>query len=293
MNANILKNHNSEAIKKKLLNCKGQLLSLESPLIMGILNVTPDSFFDGNIFTTEKAWLKQTEKMLSEGASIIDIGCISTRPGAILPNLEEELDRLLPVLDSIMKYFPEAILSVDTFRAEVAKAAVNHGAAIINDISGGTMDAAMFETIAVLHIPYILMHIQGTPETMQRNPVYKDIVKETILYLSKKTNELTFLGVNDIIIDPGFGFGKNIKQNFEMMQQLHLYKFLDKPLLVGVSRKSMIWKTLESTPDKALNGTSVLHTISLLAGADILRVHDVREAVECMQILKYFSDKML
>ena len=284
MNANILKNHNSDAIKKKLLNCKGRLLSLESPLIMGILNVTPDSFFDGNIFTTEKAWLKQTEKMLSEGASIIDIGCVSTRPRAILPNLEEELDRLLPVLDSIMKYFPEAILSVDTFRAAVAKTSVNHGAAIINDISGGTMDAAMFETIAALHIPYILMHIQGTPETMQRNPVYKDVVKETMLYLSKKSNELTSLGVNDIIIDPGFGFGKNIKQNFEMMQQLHLYKFLDKPLLVGVSRKSMIWKTLESSPDEALNGTSVLHTISLLAGADILRVHDVKEAVECVKM---------
>ncbi len=284
MNANILKNHNSDAIKKKILNCKGQLLSLESPLIMGILNVTPDSFFDGNIFTTEKAWLKQTEKMLSEGASIIDIGCVSTRPGAILPNLEEELDRLLPVLDSIMKYFPEAILSVDTFRAEVARASVNHGAAIINDISGGTMDAAMFETIAALHIPYILMHIQGTPETMQRNPIYKDVVKETMLYLSRKSNELTSLGVNDIIIDPGFGFGKNIKQNFEMMQQLHLYKFLDKPLLVGVSRKSMIWKTLESSPDESLNGTSVLHTISLLAGANILRVHDVKEAVECVKM---------
>ncbi len=284
MNANILKNHNSDAIKKKLLNCKGRLLSLESPLIMGILNVTPDSFFDGNIFITEKAWLKQTEKMLSEGASIIDIGCVSTRPGAILPNLEEELDRLLPILDSIMKYFPKAILSVDTFRAAVAQAAVNHGAAIINDISGGTMDAAMFETIAALHIPYILMHIQGTPETMQRNPIYKDVVKETMLYLSKKSNELTSLGVNDIIIDPGFGFGKNIKQNFEMMQQLHLYKFLDKPLLVGVSRKSMIWKTLESSPDEALNGTSILHTISLLAGADILRVHDVREAVECVKM---------
>ena len=284
MNANILKNHNSDAIKKKLLNCKGRLLSLESPLIMGILNVTPDSCFDGNIFTTEKAWLKQTEKMLSEGASIIDIGCVSTRPGAILPNLEEELEHLLPVLDSIMKYFPEAILSVDTFRAEVAKASVNHGAAIINDISGGTMDAAMFETIAALHIPYILMHIQGTPETMQRNPIYKDVVIETMLYLSRKSNELTSLGVNDIIIDPGFGFGKNIKQNFEMMLQLHLYKFLDKPLLVGVSRKSMIWKTLESSPDKALNGTSVLHTISLLAGADILRVHDVKEAVECVKM---------
>ncbi len=286
MNANILKNRKSKAFKKQLLNCRGKLLSLESPLVMGILNVTPDSFYDGDKYTTEKAWLAQTEKMLTEGASIIDIGCVSTRPGAIVPDANEELQRLIPVLQSITKRFPEAIISVDTFRAEVARESVNHGAAIINDISGGTLDDKMFETIAALKVPYILMHIKGTPANMHINPVYDDVVKETIVYLAKKAHQLTSMGVNDIIIDPGFGFGKTISNNFEMLNHLPYYKFLPYPLLVGISRKSMIWKTLKTTPDNALQGTNILNAISFISGADILRVHDVQPAIECLKIVQ-------
>ncbi|MEI6122729.1 MAG: dihydropteroate synthase [Bacteroidota bacterium] len=251
---------------------------------MGILNVTPDSFFDGDKFTNETSWLRQTEKMLLEGAAIIDIGCVSTRPGALVPNQDEELHRLLPVLNSITQRFPEIIISVDTFRSKVARHSINNGASIINDISGGTMDANMFTTIAELRVPYILMHIKGTPATMQLNPQYKDVAKETITYLAEKSHQLNLLGINDIIIDPGFGFGKTIELNFELLTNLRYYQFLPYPLLIGISRKSTIWKTLRTTSEYALNGTSVMNTISLLAGAAILRVHDVKEAKECIKL---------
>ena len=286
MKANIVKNQDSISLKKKLLNCRGRIISLEQPLVMGILNVTTDSFYDGGHYLTEKEWLAQTECMLKEGAGIIDIGCTSTRPGANAMDKEDESKLLTKVLESVVRHFPEAILSVDTYHSEVATAAVDCGASIINDISGGTMDAAMFETIAKLKVPYVLMHIQGIPETMHINPTYNDVVKETVHFLSEKTAQLQQMGHSDIIIDPGFGFGKNIAHNFTLLKNLHVFKFFDNPLLVGVSRKSMIWKTLHTTPAEALNGTTVLNTIALLAKADILRVHDVKEAMECIKLVE-------
>ncbi|HNW91004.1 MAG TPA: dihydropteroate synthase [Bacteroidales bacterium] len=252
---------------------------------MGILNITPDSFFDGDRYTVEPAWLKHTEKMLAEGADIIDVGCISTRPGAKAIDENEEIRKTITVLSSLIKNFPEIIISVDTYRAKVANEAVNAGAAIINDISGGMMDLQMYQTIARLNIPYILMHIQGTPETMQQNPSYQDVTKEIINFFSDKTNQLRLMGINDIIIDPGFGFGKTQEHNFQLLREMHLFKFVQHPLLIGISRKSMIWKRLNSSPEEALNGTTVLNTIALLKKADILRVHDVKEAKECLKLI--------
>jgi dihydropteroate synthase len=261
---------------------------MEHPLVMGILNVTEDSFYDAGRYLNEKDWLLRAEQMLREGADIIDIGTTTTKPGAKVSDKDKESSQLTQVIISILKRFPNAIISADTYHGIVARDAAEAGAAIINDISGGTMDANMIETIAQLKVPYILMHIQGIPENMHIAPSYSDVVKETVHFFSEKISQLYSLGLSDIIIDPGFGFGKNIEHNFTLLKNLHVFKFFSNPLLVGVSRKSMIWKTLKTTPDEALNGTTVLNTISLLAGADILRVHDVKEAKECIRILEAF-----
>lgn len=272
-------------VNNQFLNCRGHIISLKNPLIMGILNTTSDSFFDGGRYSDESSWLRQAEKMLSEGAAIIDVGCVSTRPGAAAVDEAEELKKMTMVVMSLVKNFPGIIISADTYRSKVAMAAIHEGASIINDISGGSMDDAMYETIARLQVPYVLMHMQGTPETMQRNPVYKDVTKEVVRFFSEKTNKLRLMGVNDIIIDPGFGFGKTLENNFQMMRELYMFRFIPHPILIGVSRKSMIWKTLKTSPAGALNGTTVLNTIALINKANILRVHDVKEARECLELI--------
>ena len=270
--------------KKCFINCRGALLDLSGPMIMGILNLTPDSFYDGGKYKNEKDALNQTGKMLEEGAGIIDIGAVSSRPGAEKINPEEEQTRLLPHLRNIARKFPGAVLSVDTYNASTARAAVNEGAAIINDISGGTMDKEMFETIASLNVPYILMHIQGTPQSMQKKPIYEDVFKAVSAFFSERTDLLKRLGVNDIIIDPGFGFGKTVEHNYTLLNNLDKFRIFNLPVLAGLSRKSMICRVLDSKPEAALNGTTALNTIALLKGANILRVHDVKEAVEVMRI---------
>ncbi|HOY31215.1 MAG TPA: dihydropteroate synthase [Bacteroidales bacterium] len=272
-------------VNNRFLNCRGKLVSLEKPLIMGILNVTPDSFFDGDRYSDEKSWLERTGKMLDEGADIIDVGCVSTRPGAKAVDEKEEIKKVVFVLDSLAAHFPDAIISIDTYRAAVAHEAVHAGAAIINDISGGTMDPDMYQTIAYLRVPYILMHISGTPETMQQNPVYQNVTKEIINFFAEKSSQLRHMGINDIIIDPGFGFGKTPEHNMQLLREIHLFRFLPHPLLIGISRKSMIWKTLKCTPAEALNGTTVLHTLACLNNAAIIRVHDVKEAQECLTLV--------
>lgn len=266
------------------INCKGNLIDLSVPKVMGILNVTPNSFFDGGNYTNEEAILKQVEKMLVEGATFIDIGAYSSKPGAEYVSEEEELARLLPVIELVLAQFPETIISVDTFRSAVAKQAVAKGAALINDISAGLLDDKMMETVAKLKVPYIMMHMKGTPQTMQSLAIYDDIVKEMVFYFSERINVARSFGLNDIIIDPGFGFAKTLEHNYEIMQKLDYFSILELPILVGVSRKSMIYKVLNKTPQEALNGTTVLNTIALQKGAAILRVHDVNEAVECIKI---------
>ncbi len=272
--------------KKKSLQLNGQLIMLDKPIVMGILNLTPDSFYDGGRYQTEKEILQRAEEILVQGGTIIDVGAASTRPGAMEVSADAELERLLPAIRSIKRNFPGAILSVDSYRASVISTIVSEtGDCIVNDISGGTMDAEMFETVAGLGLPYILMHIQGTPQTMQQTPTYQDVVREILLDLSKKVNTLKLLGVNDIIVDPGFGFGKTIAHNYELLNHLDSFRLFELPLLVGVSRKAMIWRLLEITPGESLNGTTVLNTLALLGGADILRVHDVREAVETIRLV--------
>ncbi len=267
------------------LNCAGQLVSLEEPIIMGILNVTPDSFFDGGRYDSDKKILEQVEKMLVEGAEIIDVGAMSSRPGAEDLSPKDEASRLLPVLKKIAKEFPQAIISIDTFRAETARQCAQEGARMINDISGGEMDAKMFETIAELKdIPYVLMHMKGTPQTMQTNPEYVDVSLEVLDFFIEKTKQLVSLGVKDVILDPGFGFGKTIDHNYELLQKMHIFKMLDWPMLAGISRKSMIYKLLDVTADEAVNGTTALHMIALREGAKILRVHDVAPAKETIQL---------
>jgi dihydropteroate synthase len=275
-------------VNNQFLNCRGKLVPLEKPLIMGILNTTPDSFFDGGRFSDETSWLKQTEKMLAEGADIIDVGCVSTRPGTRAIDEKSEIKKMATILASLSMHFPEIIISADTYRSKVALEAINSGAAIINDISGGTMDDEMFEIIAKMQVPYILMHIQGTPETMQQKPVYHNVTKEVINFLAEKISKLRLMGVNDIIIDPGFGFGKTPEHNFQLLRNLPLFKFISYPILIGISRKSMICRTLKSSPAEALNGTTVLNTIALLNKANILRVHDVKEARECLTLVNNF-----
>jgi dihydropteroate synthase len=267
------------------LNCRGALVDLSSPVVMGILNLTPDSFYDGGKFTEENIIPAHIEQMVLHGAMIIDIGAASSRPGATLVSEEEELNRLLPVLRQIRSRFPNLVLSVDTWRSKVAIAAVDAGADIINDISGGDMDPEMFRTMADLKVPYILMHMQGTPATMQKEPSYENVVTEVLKSLQQKVQNLRNLGVNDIVVDPGFGFGKSTVHNYRLLADLELFHQLQCPVLVGFSRKSMINKVLGTSPKTALNGTSVLNTIALQKGASILRVHDVLEATQCIQLV--------
>jgi len=271
--------------KRKSINLAGELIDLSSPIVMGILNVTPDSFYDGGKYQTEKSILNRAEEIISQGGKIIDIGAFSTRPGSKEVSLKEELNRIVPAVKAIRDKFPQMHLSLDTYRSEVARIIVDDfGPCIINDISGGTMDEKMFEVVAGLKIPYILMHIQGTPGTMQDHPSYTDVVNEVILFLSQRVQKLKLLGVNDIIIDPGFGFGKLTSHNYELMNRLDSFKIFKLPVLVGISRKGMIWKPLGIKPDEALTGTIALNTLALLGNADILRVHDVKEAVETIKI---------
>lgn len=256
---------------------------------MGILNITPDSFYDGGKYKNELEILTQTEKMLHEGATFIDVGAYSSRPGAAHISEKEELSRILPVIDLLVKNFPEIILSVDTFRSEIAQKTIENGAAIINDISGGKMDENMFQTVADLQVPYILMHMLGTPQNMQQNPVYEDVTIDIITFFSKQIYKLHQLKVNDIIIDVGFGFGKTMKDNYVLLSNLSLFKQLDVPILAGISRKSMLYKPLKIAAKEALNATTVANTIALLNGASILRVHDVKEAVEAIKIVNQIS----
>ena len=267
-----------------LINCKGQLIDLSIPKVMGILNVTPNSFFDGGKYKNEEEIISQVSKMLAEGATFIDIGAYSSKPSAEFVTEQEEIDRIVPAIELILKYFPEALLSIDTFRAEVAKASIESGAAIINDIAAGELDDKMFDVIADYNVPYIMMHMRGNPQTMQSLTEYDDIVKEMLFYFSEKVKLARSLGINDLILDPGFGFAKTTDQNYEVLQKMELFNLLDLPVLAGVSRKSMIYKTLNNTAQEALNGTTVLNTITLTKGAKILRVHDVKEAVECVTL---------
>lgn len=269
------------------INVNGRLMDLSEPQVMGILNVTPDSFYAGSRSETEKDIVQRLHQIIDEGASIIDIGGYSSRPNAEHISAEEEMNRLRNGLEIIRKHSPNAVVSVDTFRADVAKMCVEeYGVAIINDISAGQMDEEMFPTIAKLGVPYIIMHMKGTPQDMQVSPKYDHFLKEIFYYFSEKVQKLRDLGVKDIIIDPGFGFGKTLEHNYELMNHLEEFSLFELPLLVGVSRKSMIYKLLGTTPEEALNGTTVLHTIALLKGAHILRVHDVKEAVESIKIVQ-------
>ncbi|SNB38074.1 dihydropteroate synthase [Flavobacterium psychrophilum] len=274
------------------INCKGQLIDLSTPKVMGILNVTPDSFYDGGRFVSEKNVLIQVENMLQDGANFIDIGGQSSKAKAAIVSIDEELKRVVSIVDLILKKFPETMISIDTFNSKVAQIAVEKGAAIINDISAGNLDDNMFETIAKLQVPYIMMHMRGTPQTMQEMTNYDDLLKDILFYFSEKVAKARSFGINDLIIDPGFGFAKTLEQNFELLNKLELFEMLELPILVGVSRKSMIYKTLETTPENALNGTSVLNTIALTKGGNILRVHDVKEAVECVKLYAMLDRNM-
>ena len=266
------------------INCKGLLVDLSTPKVMGILNVTPNSFFDGGKYKNEIEILSQVEKMLLDGATFIDIGAYSSKPNAEFVSEQEEISRIVPVVDLVLKHFPETIVSIDTFRSEVAKASIESDAAIINDISAGNLDDKMLEIIAKYNVPYIMMHMRGNPQTMQTLTDYDDIVKEMLFYFSEKVAMARSFGINDLIIDPGFGFAKTITQNYEVFQKMELFNILELPLLVGISRKSMIYKTLDTTIENALNGTTVLNTLALTKGAKILRVHDVKEAMECVTL---------
>lgn len=267
------------------INLKGQIMTFDRPIIMGILNVTPDSFFDGGQNNTIEQILIQTRKLLEEGADIIDIGAYSSRPGAALISSQEELDRALPVIAAIVSTFPDAILSIDTFRADVAEACIHAGVHLINDVSGGTIDPLMFETVAKLQVPYILMHMRGIPENMQQLTAYQDIVTDVATYFGQKIAALRKLGVKDIILDPGYGFAKTIEQNYELLHRVDELHYFGLPLLGGISRKSMIYKKLGITPQEALNGTTALHTLLLSKGVQLLRVHDVKEAKQIVDLL--------
>ncbi len=275
---------------KLTINCAGKIIKLSTPVVMGIINLTPDSFYDGGKYKSNWDVIKQAEQLLYEGATIIDMGAASTRPGAEIVSPIEEQKRLLPALETVLKKFPVAIISIDTYHSSTARLAIENGAHIINDIFAGSLDAKMFETVAQYNVPYIMMHIKGTPANMQKDPVYGDMVEEIIFYFSEKINKLQSLGVKDIIIDPGFGFGKTLEHNFELLNKLNYLKILELPLMVGLSRKSMINKVLGIAPEEALNGTTVLNTIALTKGADILRVHDVKEAAEAIKLVKKYRE---
>jgi len=271
------------------INCNGTLIDFSTPRVMGILNITPDSFFDGGSYKNESDILTKVEKMLSEGATFIDVGAYSSRPGAIHISEEEELQRIIPVVKLLVKNFKDIIISVDTFRSVVAKKTMEAGAAIVNDISGGKMDSKMFQTVAELQVPYIVMHMLGTPQNMQKNPQYNDVTKEVVSFFAAQIKKLQQLKVNDVLIDVGFGFGKTTEHNYELLKNLSLFKNLDVPVLVGISRKSMLYKPLDITAKTALNATTSANTIALLNGANILRVHDVKEAMEAIKIVEQLS----
>lgn len=273
-----------------LINCKGNLIDLKEPKVMGIINITPDSFYSGSRSNSDREILESAERMLKEGATFLDLGAYSSRPGADDIPVEEELQRMLPAIELILKEFPDAILSIDTFRAEVAEKSLNAGAAIINDISAGLLDKNMLSIIAKYQVPYIMMHMKGTPQTMKDLNQYEDLTADVLFYFSERINAAREMGINDLIIDPGFGFAKNIDQNFELLSKLELFKILELPMLIGLSRKSMIWKKLQISANDALNGTSVLNTIALQKGAHILRVHDVKEAMECIKLTSELSN---
>lgn len=273
------------------INCKGQLIDLSSPKVMGVLNLTPDSFYDGGKHKNENDILSHVERMLTEGATFIDVGAYSSRPNADYVDEATELKRILPIIAVILKEFPETLLSIDTFRSTVAKPCVDAGAALVNDISAGKLDEQMLTTVANLQVPYIMMHMRGTPKTMQQQTEYSNLTKDILFYFSERIHTAKALGIKDIIVDPGFGFAKTLEQNFDLMNQLELFKIAEKPLLVGISRKSMIYKTLGTTANEALNGTSVLNTVALQKGASILRVHDVKEAVECIKLTHALKNK--
>jgi dihydropteroate synthase len=274
---------------KQSLNIKGRLFDLSTPKVMGILNITPDSFYNKSRTATIDEALRKTEQFLTEGASFIDIGGYSSRPGAKDISPDEEVQRLVPVVESISKTFPEAILSIDTFRARVAQETILAGAHIVNDIASGDMDDEMLETVAKLQVPYIFMHMQGTPQTMQQAPIYNNVLLDVVDYFSQKVERLKSLKIHDVILDPGFGFGKTIAHNYELLKKMEDFQIFGLPILVGFSRKGMIYKPLEITAAEALNGTSVLNTIALQKGAKILRVHDVKEAVECVKLVNLLN----
>jgi dihydropteroate synthase len=273
-----------------LINCRGILVDVSEPKVMGILNVTPNSFYDGGKFHQQDAALRQAEKMLSDGADFIDIGACSTKPNAEFVSEADEIARLKPVLEAIAKQFPKVLISVDTFRAAVAEMAVKEGAAIVNDVSSGNLDANMLPTIAKLQVPYIMMHSRGDAATMQNLTQYDDLIKEILFYFSQKVAFARSLGIHDLIIDPGFGFAKTLSQNYHLLKNLSLFQMLELPILVGISRKSMIYKHLDISANEALNGTTVLNTLALSQGANILRVHDVKEAIETIQLYSIFKN---
>ena len=276
-----------EITTARYINVNGSLLDLSQPRVMGILNVTPDSFYAGSRTQTEAEIVRRVRQIVSEGAAILDIGAYSSRPNADNVSSREEMERLRMGLKILFEIQPDAVVSVDTFRADVARMCVEeYGVAIINDIAAGEMDTDMFHTVAALNVPYIMMHMQGTPQSMQQHPHYDNLLKEVFLYFARKVQQLRDLGVKDIILDPGFGFGKTMEHNYELLSHLEEFRIFELPLLVGVSRKSMIYRLLDITPQEALNGTTVLDTICLLKGADILRVHDVKEAVETVRIVQ-------
>ena len=271
------------------INCKGKIVVLDKPLVMGIINATPDSFFEGHLSKTPNELLALVKKMIDEGVDIIDIGGQSTKPGSERITADEELKRVLPVIKLIHQHFPDTIISIDTYSGNVAIGAVEAGASVVNDISGGDMDDAMLQTVAALKVPYVCMHMQGNPASMQKEPYYTDVVKEILDFFAAKIEQCKKAGIVDIIIDPGFGFGKTIEHNFYLLKNLQVFSILNVPVLAGISRKSTIYKTLHTTADKALNGTTVLNTMALMNGASILRVHDVKEAVEAVTLFMEYK----
>ncbi len=270
----------------KTINCKQNLIDLSTPKVMGILNLTPDSFYDGGKLQSDSSILTQAEAMLQEGATFLDLGGYSSRPGATFVSEKEELNRVVPIVQLILNEFPNTLLSIDTFRSSIAHACLEEGAALINDISAGSIDETMFQIIAKHQVPYIMMHMRGTPESMMQDTHYTNLTKEVAFYFSEKIAKARSNSINDVIIDPGFGFSKTLEQNFELMRELELLNLIDVPLLIGISRKSMIYKTLGTSPQEALNGTTALHSVCIEKGASILRVHDVKEAVETIKLIE-------
>ncbi len=276
--------------KTRTIKINNKAVLFDFPLVMGIINITPDSFYSQSRKMKREEILVQAEKMIKEGASILDLGAYSSRPGAIDISLEEEMNRLIPAIKNIRQHFPEIIISVDTFRSEVARAALDAGASMINDISAWEMDEKMFELVIEKRVPYLIMHMKGTPQTMQNNPQYENVVAEIYRFLGEKIQQLTHAGHPDVLIDPGFGFGKTLQHNYQILKNLDIFRTLERPIVVGLSRKSMIYRALDITPEEALNGTTALHTLALLKGADILRTHDVKEAMEVIKLVSLYLD---